>query len=269
MGITAEKFISTWKNAQGGERSQAQHFLNDFCDLIGVTRPMDGDYKYEYPVRTNTGTDFMDLYKRGAFIIEAKQTRFKTNKKHEGQTDLLGVTAEQDSPSRTGRAWDVHMLNARQQAEGYARILPSQHDWPPFIIVCDVGHCFEVYADFTGKGRHYEQFPDRQGFRVFMDDLADEKVRDRFKRIWENPHELNPARASAKATREIAKALAEVSKRLEAKKHPPEEVALFLMRCLFTMFAEDTKLIPENSFTDLLEDCTHHPDSFMPLLNEL
>jgi hypothetical protein len=72
MGTTAQHFIKTWKNAQGGERSQAQHFLNDFCDLIGVTRPMDGDYKYEYPVRTKTGTDFMDLYKRGAFIIEAK-----------------------------------------------------------------------------------------------------------------------------------------------------------------------------------------------------
>jgi hypothetical protein len=46
MGITAQQFIKTWKNAQGGERSQAQHFLNDFCDLIGVNRPMDGDYKY-------------------------------------------------------------------------------------------------------------------------------------------------------------------------------------------------------------------------------
>ena len=68
------------------------------------------------------------------------------------------------------------MVNARQQAESYARSLPSAHDWPPFIIVCDVGHCFEVYADFTGKGRRYEQFPDKQGFRVFMDDLADDKV---------------------------------------------------------------------------------------------
>ncbi|MFO1033619.1 MAG: type IIL restriction-modification enzyme MmeI [Hyphomicrobiales bacterium] len=269
MGITAQQFIKTWKNAQGGERSQAQHFLNDFCDLIGVPRPMDGDYKYEYPVRTKTGTDFMDLYKRGSFIIEAKQTRFKTSKRNDGQADLLGGDTEQEAPSRTGRAWDIHMVNARQQAENYARILPSSHDWPPFIIVCDVGHCFEVYADFTGKGRHYEQFPDRQGFRVFMDDLAHEKVRERFRLIWESPHELNPAKAAAKATREIAKALAEVSKRLEGKKHPPEEVALFLMRCLFTMFAEDTKLIPEKSFTDLLEDCAKSPDSFMPLLQEL
>jgi SAM-dependent methyltransferase len=270
MGITAEKFIKTWKNAQGGERSQAQHFLNDFCDLIGVTRPMDGDYKYEYPLRTNTGTDRMDLYKRGYFIVEAKQTRIKASKKADAnQTDLLGVPDEPESQSRTSRAWDVHMLSARQQAESYARSLPSAHDWPPFIIVCDVGHCFEVYADFTGKGRRYEQFPDKQGFRVFLDDLADQAVLDRFKAIWETPHELNPAKAAAKATREIAKALAEVSKRLEAKKYPPEEVALFLMRCLFTMFAEDTELIPKESFTDLLTRSTEHPQSFMPNLKEL
>ncbi len=270
MGITAKEFIKTWKNAQGGERSQAQHFLNDFCDLIGVTRPMDGDYKYEYPLRTNTGTDRMDLYKRGYFIVEAKQTRIKASKKADAnQTDLLGVPDEPENQSRTGRAWDVHMLSARQQAESYARSLPSTHDWPPFIIVCDVGHCFEVYADFTGKGRRYEQFPDKQGFRVFMDDLADQAVLDRFKCIWEKPHELNPAKAAAKATREIAKALAEVSKRLEAKKYPPEEVALFLMRCMFTMFAEDTELLPKGSFTDLLTHATESPDSFIALVNEL
>jgi SAM-dependent methyltransferase len=266
---TATEFIKKWKNAQGGERAQSQSFLNDFCALIGVEAPKDGDYKYEYPVRSNTGTDFVDLYKRGAFIIEAKQTRIKTTKKNENQTDLLGSSNETDTDSRTSRSWDIAMMNARHQAQDYARILPSSHDAPPFIIVCDVGHCFEIYSDFTGKGRHFDQFPDRQSFRVFMDDLAKPDIIERFKLIWENPHDLNPAKAAAKATREIAKALAEVSKRLEAKKYPAEEVALFLMRCLFTMFAEDTKLIPEDSFTNLLEDCTKHPDSFMPLLKEL
>ena len=161
------------------------------------------------------------------------------------------------------------MLNARQQAENYARHLPSSHEWPPFIVVCDVGHCFEVYADFTGKGRNYTQFPDRQGFRVFIDDFRDDKIREQFKQMWENPHGLDPAKRSAKATREIASALADVSKRLEANKHPPEEVALFLMRCLFTMFAEDSELIPKDSFTDLLTRCADDPNKFMPMVTEL
>jgi len=58
---------------------------------------------------------------------------------------------EPDRPgTRTaGRAWDVLMRNARSQAEGYARSLPVDHGWPPFILVCDVGHVLEVYADFS------------------------------------------------------------------------------------------------------------------------
>ena len=41
------------------------------------------------------------------------------------------------------------MLNARRQAEAYARARPVDHGWPPFILVCDVGHVLEVYADFS------------------------------------------------------------------------------------------------------------------------
>ena len=44
------------------------------------------------------------------------------------------------------------MKNARQQAESYVFLLDADHPAPPFIIVCDVGHCLELYADFTGPG---------------------------------------------------------------------------------------------------------------------
>ena len=44
--------------------------------------------------------------------------------------------------------------------------------------------------------------------------------------------------------------------------HPPEEVAMFLMRCLFTMFAEDVGLLPEKSFREVLEGCEQDPPSF-------
>ena len=85
-------------------------------------------------------------------------------------------TCSRDRPARRGvrgasRAWDVLMLNARRQAEHYARALPVSHGWPPFILVCDVGHVLEVYADFSGQGKNYAQFPDRQSFRIYLEDL--------------------------------------------------------------------------------------------------
>jgi len=161
------------------------------------------------------------------------------------------------------------MLNARRQAEDYAKALPPEHGWPPFLMVCDVGHCIEVFADFTGQGKNYAQFPDRTGFRIFLEDLHNADVRERLAHIWTDPHSLDPTRKAAKVTREIAERLAEVTRSLEKRKYPAEDVALFLMRCLFTMFAEDVKLLPENSFTGLLTEYEKNPKALLPLLGEL
>ena len=57
------------------------------------------------------------------------------------------------------------------------------------------------------------------------------------------PHTLDPARRSAQVTREVAKLLAQLAHTLE-QRHPPEHVAAFLTRCLFSMFAEDVGLLP-------------------------
>ena len=154
------------------------------------------------------------------------------------------------------------MLNAKRQAEEYARALPTSHGWPPFILVCDVGHCVEVYADFSGQGKNYTQFPDRQTFGIYLEDLRKEDVGDRLRKIWLDPISLDPAQKSAKVTRDIAKRLAQVSLALEKKKYSVQDVAMFLMRCLFTMFAEDVGLLPAKSFKEVLEHCEKNPVAF-------
>ena len=73
----------------------------------------------------------------------------------------------------------------------------------------------------------------------------------------------------ARVTREIAKRLAEVSKALEARQHNPEDVAQFLMRCLFTMFAEDVGLLPADSFKTLLQRSVNDPEHFPHRLKSL
>ncbi|WP_190242770.1 class I SAM-dependent DNA methyltransferase, partial [Hymenobacter lapidiphilus] len=57
---------------------------------------------------------------------------------------------------------------------------------------------------------------------------------------------------AARVTRELAGRLAKLSEQLEQAGHAPDVVAQFLMRCLFTMFSEDTGLIPKTSFTGML-----------------
>ena len=154
------------------------------------------------------------------------------------------------------------MFDAKAQAVNYARCLPPEHGWPPFVLVCDVGHVIEVFADFTGQGKNYAQFPDRQGFRIYLDDLRKPDVRDRLRAIWSEPASLDPSKQSARVTRDIAERLAAVSKALEKAGFGSEDVAMFLMRCLFTMFAEDVELLPKGKFRDLLAECAKHPEIF-------
>src|SRR5439155_12784616 len=191
-------------------------FLTELCTVLGLGNPdpasattEHNDYVFERAVTFrdpdgSTSQGRIDLYKRGSFVLEAKQSRLKGGAKEvEGQAgDLFAPDAS--STRRAGRQWDVLMLNARQQAENYARHLPPSHEWPPFIVVCDVGHCFEPYADFTGKGRNYTQFPDRQGFRIYLEDLRREEIRDLFVKLWTDPRALDPARKAARVTRETA-----------------------------------------------------------------
>ena len=54
-------------------------------------------------------------------------------------------------------------------------------------------------------------------------------------------------------------AIAELGKSFEGQGHDSETVARFLMRCLFSMFAEDVDLIPRGSFTDRLNKLRGHP----------
>ena len=272
-----EAFIARWQGQEGGqERANYGMFLRELCDILGVGPPDPAgattefnDYVFERAVKRsdNSGYGRIDLYKRGCFLLEAKQSRWLGGKKEiEGQEALFPPEPHRPGRGQRGatRGWDVLMKNARQQAEDYARALPVDHDWPPFILVCDVGHCIELYADFSGKGRNYKQFPDRQGFRVYLEDLRDADIRDRLRLIWTDPHALDATRQSAKVTREIAKRLAAVSKAMEAKGYNAEDVAEFLMRCVFTMFAEDARLLPEKSFVGMLGQCEADPKRFVP-----
>ncbi len=190
---------------------------NELIAVLGLLKPdpaaathEHNDYVFERSVKKHKdkgdSQGRIDLYKKNSFVLEAKQSRLKGVKKVADQNDLFTAEIPEDSRGRRGanRAWDVLMLNAKRQAEEYARALPTSHGWPPFILVCDVGHCIEVYADFSGQGKNYTQFPDRQTFRIYLEDLRNEEVCERLRKIWLDPASLDPAQASAKVTRDIA-----------------------------------------------------------------
>lgn len=277
-----EAFIRRWQACEGGaERANYALFLTELCAIIGVAPPdpahatsTRNDYVFERAVVLPGEEDRrgrIDLYKRGCFVLEAKQSREGLGAKSLADLGpiLPGLLPDEAEPAPRSRQWDLLMRRAREQAEQYARALPVEHGWPPFLIVVDVGRVIELFADFSGQGKHYKQFPDRARFRITLDDLRHEEVRQRLAAIWEAPLSLDPTRHAAAVTRDVAARLASISKLLEERGHDPEQVALFLMRCLFTMFAEHSGLLPSGGFVTLLSDARERPDAFVPWIEDL
>ncbi|HEY9135680.1 MAG TPA: type IIL restriction-modification enzyme MmeI, partial [Pseudomonadales bacterium] len=82
----AQQFIQRWQNANGSERANYQLFLTELCALVGLDRPdpasedtEENAYVFERKVtfRHADGSStngYIDLYRRGSFVCEAKQT---------------------------------------------------------------------------------------------------------------------------------------------------------------------------------------------------
>ncbi|MEO5614944.1 MAG: type IIL restriction-modification enzyme MmeI [Cypionkella sp.] len=94
----------------------------------------------------------IDLYRRGCFIKEAKQG---TDAAPTSQLALLddAVITQKAHAKRGSAKWDNTMLRARNQADRYARAVAKKDGWPPFLLMVDVGHAIEVYADFSCQGQ--------------------------------------------------------------------------------------------------------------------
>jgi len=249
----ADAFIEKWRGVKASELSTSQSFLIDLCHLLGAETPhptADQDYMFERPITFAHGDGSssagrIDLYRRGAFVLESKKLKQAAHTK----------------------GFDDALLRARSQAENYARALNAAEGRPPFVVVVDVGHRIELYSEFSRSGATYTPFPDPRSHRIALVDLRRPEIRERLRLIW--TVSLDPSRESARVTREIADRLAKLARSLEQASHPPELVAQFLMRCLFTMFAEDVKLLPAHSFRDLLDRHAEDPDVAMRMLGQL
>jgi hypothetical protein len=238
-----EDFLSKWLGSEGNERANYQTFFGDLCVALAVDAPppkgsMAGDqYCFDKNIKffneKAETTRFADFYKEGHFLIEAKQGSTNSAKGH----GKRGTQGYRDT-----------MQRAFNQAKSYAynRMIPSL---PPFLITCDIGAHFEVWEGFSGE---YGSYGARQ--QINLKDLGQAEIFDRFVAIFADPQSLNPEKYRARVTREVAAELAKLSRWLEEQGHEPQQAASFLMRCIFTMFAEDVELLKGEVFTKALRD---------------
>jgi hypothetical protein len=270
-----EIFISRWENSGAAERANYQMFLSELCDLLGVPRPdpttadpEKNRYVFDRAItRTSPDgsavTNYIDFYKAAHFLCETKQ----------GSSEVL--TEDAPTATKTGHgkrgsaAFDKALERAYNQGRDYITSLPASHGRPPFLLICDVGYSIDLYSEFTCTGGRYERFPDPKNHRILLTDLRRPEIRERLRLVFTDPHALDPSKRAAEVTRDIADRLAKLSRSLENDGHDPHVIAGFLQRCLFTMFAEDIGLLPENGFKDLLDKVKNTPHGFVTLITAL
>jgi hypothetical protein len=253
--MNLQAFLAKWSHSEAQERANKDSFLSDLCEVLEVPKPDPAGpdpernrYVFERAVALphEDGVETLgriDLYKDGCFLLEAKQG---------AEAGSKIAAAKRGTPR-----WELAMQDAYGQAFKYARHLDHP---PPFLLTCDIGHCFDLYAAF-GAERDYRPFPNARRSRIFLADLGEHL--DLLRAIFTDPQSLDPSRQAIKVTREVAAHLADIARALEETGHPPDAVATFLMRCIFTMFAEDIHLLPRRVLVEYLERVwLPHPEKF-------
>lgn len=232
MALTPHEFIAKWKNSPIKERAAAQaHFL-DLCDLLREPHPAAVDH---------TGLDY-------GFEV--------------GATKTTGGNGFADVFKRGFFAWEykgtrANLDDAFAQLQRYAVAL----DNPPLLIVSDIGTTIRIHTNWTNSvSKRYE---------IAIADLEDPVKRGWLKSALSDPEGLRPTKTRQELTEEVATEFAVLAHSLRRRGHKPEEVAHFINRLVFCMFAEDVKLLPDGMFTRMLGQALDNPGEFEDFAREL
>jgi len=213
--MTPQAFIARWRHNPLSERAGAQSFFNDLCELLGVEKPNDPDnYCFERgAVRTGAG-------------VNAKS----------GWADVWkrGCFAwENKAPGRDLGA-------ALKQLMTYALAL----DNPPLLVVCD-REIIQIHTHFTGTPSEVHT--------IALEDIGLPANLDKLRRLFDAPNSFRPERSTFAVTEEAAARMGAIAERLAKRGNNPQATAHFLIQCVFCMFAEDARLLPEKLFETVLD----------------
>ena len=160
-------------------------------------------------------------------------------------------------------AWEYkgkkkNLTNAYNQLLRYREALEN----PPILVVCDLNR-FEVHTNFTNTAKEVHHF-----------ELADlERDPTEFLRVMRavmtSPDQLLPEVTPDQLTQQAAQDFSQLASRLRDRGHEAHDVAHFLNRLVFCLFAEDAGLLPSGLLERVAEGTRLKPEQFAASLREL
>ena len=216
-------FIAKWKANARSERAACQEHFIDLCNVLGEPTP-------------NTDPT------GAAYAFE------------KGATKASGGDGWADVWRRGCFAWEYKgkhkdLAGAHRQLLQYAGALEN----PPLLVVSDIERIV-VRTNWTNavSERH----------ELLLPELADPARLALLKGVFSDPDRLRPGKTREALTGQAAGEFAELAGRLRARGHDAMEVAHFVNRLVFCLFADDVGLLPAGLFERMLEAARKDPGRF-------
>jgi hypothetical protein len=231
MTITPQEFVTKWKRVTSRERQVYQEHFIDLCHLVGHQTPNEAD---------PTGTRF-------AFEMGANHTSGAQGWADVAKLGYFGWEYKGPGHDLT-RAYD-QLLRYRDSLQN-----------PPALVVSDITTVI-IRTNYTN-------LPTRT-WTFSLDDFLKPETLVILKAVFFNPDELKPHETIAEVTQEAARRFAKLAKNLRDYGEDSQEIAHFLIRLLFCLFAEDIGLLPARLFPRLLEQTRRNSVRFAEALRQL
>lgn len=224
-------FIRKWRNAKLKERSAAQEHFIDLCRLLDEPTPAEAD---------PTGEHY--CFERGTRSDAGTAGWADVWKRHHFAWEYKGP----------GRNLDAAFAQLRQ----YAPALEN----PPLLIASDLRQIL-IRTNWTNSVSKV--------YTIDIEDIQTSSTRDILKWAFTDPKRLQPGQTRRALTERAATSLASVAHALRKDGHDPQEVAQFLNRIIFCIFAEDIGLLPSNLMSRMLAEARVHPEKFTDFSSQL
>lgn len=219
--MTPEKFIATWQSNSLSEKGGAQPHFEDLCRLLNVDPPR----------------------KYGEYCYEQDLEK------------LLGGKGFADVWKKGCFGWEnkgpaKDLGPALMQLKNYAGAMEN----PPVLVVCNRER-IEIHPCFTG-------YPSTPRI-ILLEDIGRPENLQALKWLFSptDVNKLRPVKSNAAITAEAAAELAKVAKGMRARGLEGQQVAHFLIQCIFCMYAEDEAILHEGD--------TDNPQIFSAILKSV
>lgn len=222
--MTPAIFIKKWRSIELKERTASHSHFNDLCRLLDLDDPTTADPKGEW------------------FTFE------------KGASKTSGGEGWADVWRKNSFAWEykgkrANLDKAFDQLRQYAIALEN----PPLLIVSDMD-VIRIHTNWTNTVQDIHT--------IHLDDLTDAATRDLLRNAFVDPEKLKPTKTRQLVTEQAAQNFANMAQRLRDRGHAPQEVAHFVNRLVFCMFAEDVDLLPNKMFERMIKTARPKPETF-------